>query len=583
MKKLMFKLAVATSVAFGAQAILAQEMGEEAPEETAAEEVAAEETAVEEESPAEAIAEYIAENNGTDQGLEIVEKEQKGQQAESITAEDASTAMTKWLAENGYSQTLDHERGSIIQVGVAQDLSIDPVDEDFTSKREMLYREAQLRAKIAIANMIESHIEASNYKKGLDPDELKKFDQAHAQEINQYNEQYLKVKKMLVEADINNTASLVRNALKTDQVVMAVNKAMGRLKDASNDGTLNDVDKKKYEKIKVEYDVAFGRKADLEEMRNREFPDSEQMAKIETIVRMKLHGVIPIHEIESYEKKKNRYQVAVAMIWSPKLQDRAAKMLTRQKVEGAKPTEDRTLSEYLNANAKELASMVGARQFVDKNGKLYFIGISSQDVDEENVIQDDKNKVMADKMAIQAVVASLFVEGNGYTKAQMKLFKYNLKEKGSDIEKVIVENMDESTAGLTSIGGLGKVYSTNQVHPITGKEIYISVAAIDSELAARAPAIKKMWDVQAVKTMRDMNYIKGLSQGAEDAYQEAKHSKVDFERGRTKARIEINEEVERLQNEEKGVKKVKKVPAKKVKKTAKEGIFSGKAKHSDDF
>lgn len=581
MKKLMFKLAVATSVAFGAQAILAQEMGEEAPEETAAEEVAAEETAVEEESPAEAIAEYIAENNGKDEGIEIVEKEQEGQQAESITAEDAETAMTKWLAENGYSQTLDPERGCIIQMGVAQDLSIDPVDEDFTSKREMLYREAQLRAKIAIAGMIESQIDASNYKKGLDPDELKKFDQAHAQEINQYNEQYLKVKKMLVEADINSTASLVRNALKTDQVVADVNKVMGRLEYASNNGTLDDTDKKNYEKIKVEYDVAVGRKADLEEMRNREFPDSEQMAKIETIVRMKLHGVIPIHEIESY--KNNRYQVAVAMIWSPKLQDRAAKMLTRQKVEGAKPTEDRTLSEYLNANAKELASMVGARQFVDKNGKLYFIGISSQDVDEENVIQDDKNKVMADKMAIQAVVASLFVEGNGYTKAQMKLFKYNLKEKGGDIEKVIVENMDESTAGLTSIGGLGKVYSTKQVHPITGKEIYISVAAIDSELAARAPAIKKMWDVQAVKTMRDMNYIKGLSQGAEDAFQEAKHSKVDFERGRTKARTEINEEVERLQNEENGVKKVKKVPAKKVKKTAKEGIFSGKAKHSDDF
>lgn len=581
------KLALAAAVAIGTGAVMAQEMGvaPAVPQAASSNTVtpvtaSATSAAVSQQNASNADAPLsINEIVTKDDGEKIVEEAQKTPPAE-IVPKNANDAMVKWVSDHGYRQGFDDARGYFLQIGVARDNSLDPLDEDFMTKREMLYREAQLRAKVNISGLVDREVNGRNWKEGLSADDVRKFEAKHAREINEMNEMKRKVANLMLAMQTAETECL-KGVTATDRLNTLVDKVIKKLDRSFDAGQIADNKKAHYDAIKAAYADAKAAADELEQKKIDMFPSQTMNAKIDMAVRIKLHGAIPLHQMESFVD--NEFQVAVAMIWSPKLEDRAAKMLARGEVAKGKPTEERTLDEYLTANRKALPVMVGARQFIDKNGKLYFIGISSQEIPKD-AVEKDEAITFADQMAIQAVVMSLFVEGKGITSAQASLAKR--KGRSGDTMKALAENMEESTPKDLSVGGLGKVYSLEAEYPITHKPIYISVAAIDSTLASRSAAIKRAWDVRANDTVRTLHAIAGERQGAEDAFDAAKNSKTEFDAARAKARGEIEEEVKRVRgkNGEVNVTPVAPVGAPTPERQgARQGIFGGNAGHSDDF
>ena len=516
-----------------------------------------------------------------DDGEKIVEEAQKTPPAE-IVPKNANDAMVKWVEDHGYEQGFNDARGYFLQIGVARDNSLDPLDEDFMTKREMLYREAQLRAKVDISGLVDREVNGRNWKEGLSADDVRQFEAKYARDINEMNEMKRKVAKLMLAMEAAETECL-KGVTATDRLNTLVDKVIKKLDRSFDAGQIADDKKARYDEIKKAYTDAKAAADELEQKKIDMFPSQTMNAKIDMTVRIKLHGAIPLHQMESLVG--NEFQVAVAMIWSPKLEDRAAKMLARGEIAKGNPTEDRTLGEYLKANREALSAMVGARQYIDKNGKLYFIGISSQEIPKD-AVEKDEAITFADQMAMQAVVMSLFVEGKGVTSAQAALAKR--KGRSGDSMKALAENMEESTPKDLSVGGLGKVYSLEAEYPITRKPIYISVAAIDSTLASRSAAIKRAWDVRANDTVRTLHAIAGERQGAEEAFDAAKNSKTEFNAARAKARGEIEEEVNRIRGKQKQG-SVNVTPVAPVgtptpeRQGARQGIFGGNAGHSDDF
>ena len=575
------KLAMAAVAVLVAGAATAQEMGA-APTDSAALTTAPETVATVGQTSTAADAPLsVNEIVGKDDGVKIVEEAQQTAPAE-IVPKNANDAMVKWVADHGYEQGFNDARGYFLQIGVARDNSFDPLDEDFMTKREMLYREAQLRAKVDISGLVDREINGRNWKEGLSADDVRKFELKYAREINEMNEMKRKVANLMLAMNAAETECL-KGVTATDRLNALVDKVIKRLDRSFDAGQIVADKKARYESIRAAYADAKAAADELEQKKIDMFPSQTVNAKVDTAVRIKLHGAIPLHQMESFVG--NEFQVAVAMIWSPKLEDRAAKMLARGEIAKGKPTEDRTLGEYLKANRDALSAMVGARQYIDKNGKLYFIGISSQEIPND-AVEKDEAITFADQMAMQAVVMSLFVEGKGVTSAQAALAKR--KGRSGDVMKSLAENMEESTPKDLSVGGLGKVYSLETKYPITHKPIYVSVAAIDSTLAARSAAIKRAWDVRANDTVRTLHAIAGERQGAEDAYEAAKNSKTEFDAARAKARGEIEGEVNRIRNPNGGVSVITPVatPASSAApggQKARQGVFGGNASHSDDF
>ena len=573
------KFALAAAAVLGASAVSAQEMGA-APAAPAATPVAPAAAPQQETSGADAPL-SINEIVTKDDGVKIVEEVQKTPPAE-IAPKNANDAMVKWVADNGYAEGFNDERGYFLQIGVARDNSFDPLDEDFMTKREMLYREAQLRAKVNISGLVDREVNGRNWKNGLSAEDVKKFEAKYTREINEMNEMKRKVAKLMLALDVAETEKL-KGVTATDRLNMLVDKVIKKLDRSYDAGQIVAEKKARYDDIKAAYDEAKAAADELEQKKIDMFPSQTVEARVDSTVRIKLHGAIPLHQIESWVG--NEFQVAVAMIWSPKLEDRAAKMLARKDVGTGKATENRTLAEYLRANREALRAMVGARQYIDKNGKLYFIGISAQELPTD-AVEKDEAITFADQMAIQAVVMSLFVEGKGVTSAQATLAKR--KGRSGDVMKALAENMEESTPKDLSVGGLGKVYSLETTYPITKKPIYISVAAIDSTLAARSAAIKRAWDVRANDTVRTLHAIAGERQGAEDAFEAAKNSRTEFDAARAKARGEIEKEVNQIRGNNGGVTVTpvtapQAVPATPAGQSAQQGVFGGNARTSDDF
>ena len=568
------KLALAAAAVLGAGAVSAQEMGAAPTDSTPMTTTADAQQNVSVVDTPLTVNEIVSK----DDGEKIVEEAQQTPPAE-VSPKNASDAMVKWVTDNGYAEGFNDERGYFLQIGVARDNSLDPLDEDFMTKREMLYREAQLRAKVNISGLVDREISGSNWKNGLSVDDVKKFEAKYAREINEMNEMKRKVAKLMLAMEAAETECL-KGVTATDRLNALVDKVIKKLDRSYDAGQIVAEKKANYEAIKAAYDDAKAAADELEQKKIDMFPSQTMNARVDSAVRIKLHGAIPLHQIESFVN--NEFQVAVAMIWSPKLEDRAAKMLARKDVGKGKATEDRTLSEYLKANREALRAMVGARQYIDKNGKLYFIGISAQELSKD-AVEKDEAITFADQMAMQAVVMSLFTEGKGVTSAQAALAKR--KGRSGDVMKSLAEDMEENTPKDLSVGGLGKVYSLETTYPITGKPIYISVAAIDSTLAARSTAIKRAWDVRANDTVRTLHAIAGERQGAEDAFEAAKNSKTEFDAARAKARGEIEEEVNRIRGNQGGV-SVTPVPVgapTPERQGARQGIFGGNAGHSDDF
>lgn len=521
MKSQMFVYALAATVAVGASAVLAQEMGAVPPAPAAVSASAS--------NPAVVNAGSLA--TPDDQGPQIVAENQKyapavvPQQAAPVaqqprrSVEDANTAVQRALNARGFSQVYREENGSIIQIGQAVDNVDDPTAPDFMLRRELLVRQAELHARFLIASVVRQQMNGSTRVKTPGTKEREEFMARCSAEIAAAEQQKVKTAALLQSLE-QAEANMLAGVTTDDQWKRLMDGIIKRIDAKYNKDDIVAEKQQQYLKVKAAYEEARAQLDELKQKQDTMFPRKTVETEAEAYAQMRLAGAVTLVQSESWDGKQ--FQVAVAVVWSPKLQERALITLGCGKAPGAKST-DKTLGAWLQeqADSNELSKLVGTRQFVDDKGRQYVLGFSAAEVPEDATDYED-SMMQADLLAQQAVAFYLFSEGDGSASVKAGLAKF--KGRASEAAAKVSTEMQQALPKNFTVSGLGKVYSRKCRNELSGKDIYVSVAAVDATLAGKSSEILKSWYAAAAQSVATSQYYAGEQQGMEAVYQQVKQS-----------------------------------------------------------
>ena len=458
-----------------------------------------------------------------------------------VNVTSSSKALKDYLEDKlnikttGYSSA----KNRIVQIGSAgfNATREELVSEEFIDQRSMLVVEAQLNAKAKIIEAILSKMSASQI---LDVPG-NPIDKQIAAEKAKYN-------KVLGEANVKVAemkAFLNQNKASLDQAIIdEVNGiTMGDRFAAFADGIIKKVDEtyqkeditadklERIEELKERLTIAVKMHQQAELERNKMLEKAKAIhgdikksvtSKASKLAEMPIFGAVTLATTESYDNKK--YEVSVAVAWSPKLEMSSRAIMMGKKVEAAPRPTKLSFDEWVNAI--DLSTTFGTRQYLANDGKRYFVGIVATGYDPDDYDTLDEARDFSDMFAEQECVLSLFSEMRSQKEVETRRAQYvNADDETAEkLFKSSSKNIRAEIEGI-SISGLSVVRSEEEIiHPISGQTMYVAVAAIDSDLAAAS----EQFMTEAYATLKELNvdqsYKDGLYSGMKD---EAAASKND--------------------------------------------------------
>jgi len=525
-----------------------------------------------------------------DQGPAIVADAQKSAPALPAPVENAAKHTTRNAREfvqgeisKKYVIGYDPDRGSIIQVGFAQAPVADPsASANFVEVREMLSREATLNARMQIAKLVRQHVTAMNRVSLLGTRENAEYSKKYAEQIATAAKQQDRVRVLLEKLE-KAEANKLEGVTVGDRWGALMDGIIARINAKYDKAQIADDKRQQYEAVKSAYQEA---KAQLDDLKQKAEamcpPIGENESEMKAQAEFKLLGTTALLQSESFDGIN--FQVAAAVVWSPKLQERAVKALAFAQPPTGKAS-GMTLNQWLNKNREALASMVGTRQFTDDKGRYYILGISACAVsDDVNMQQGDMER--ADLFAQQAVMFGLFSEGIADQTAKATMYKYK-GNNPNDTKSTYAKTLWEATPKNMPISGLGKCFDVQLVHPISQKEIYVSVACVDSVLASRSSKILRSMYAAATDAVVAGNYYNGEEQGMKNVHNAARQDPGAFNAGRQAGEEGLASELDsrRKKENQTGVVVQPLNPAsnKSDKRKSRTGIFTGDTGINDDF
>ena len=571
--------AVAAAV-LGAGTISAQEMGAAVVPVTPVPAVPAATVPV----PAAPVAKAPVVATPEDAGPQIVAENQKyAPTAKASKATDANTAVAKALRERGFVQGYDPDRGSIIQIGQAMDNMENPASPDFMTVRELLVRQAELDAKIQIASVVRRQMNGSTRVNTPGTQENADFRQKFADQIAAVEQQKAKVAELLQlleQAEGNKLAGTTVD----DQWKKVMDGIIKRLDDKYNKEDIAVEKQQQYLQIKAAYDQAKAQLDDLTQKKDALYPRKTVETEAESFAEMKLCGAVDLVQSESWDGKI--LHVAVAVVWSPKLQERALVTLGCGSPVGGKPGE-KSLDAWLQeqADSGELARLVGTKQYVDDKGRQFVLGFSAAEVPADATDYEDAI-AQADLLATQAVGFYLFSEGEGRSSVTNAMAKF--KGKSSEVAGRVSGVLTQAMPTDISISGLGKVFSTKCRNELSGKEIYVSVAAVDSVLAGKSSEVLRSWYAGAAEAVATSQYLAAEQKGMSQVFEDVKKSGVAAQAGLAAGQQAVLDALKAKQAEQNPVAPaapavVAPAPQPPAPAAPKKGVYVGGQNFSDDF
>ena len=275
-----------------------------------------------------------------------------------------------------------------------------------------------------------------------------------------------------------------------------------------------------------------------------------QYSTAKFMAEMPLFGATCVRQSESWNKGK--YQVAIALVWSPALERSARAIITGNKVV-CKPKENgKSVEEWLEA--VNPACMSGPIQFVDADGVRWFLGISA-----------GAFSLWGDVKAAETMkqeLATRTVDGKSTT----------------EVAQWLESKVSQSIKGLP-LRGMAQLLSEEVDHPVTGGRIYVSIYGINQNAA------EDMLKVEAVNfaTRAELERAKTVERGRAAAnaahVENAKNDPNDFNKGYNAQSGAIQNEVQ----SRKGKQQVQqKEAAQKRDKQSQAGVFNSGAEADDD-
>jgi hypothetical protein len=220
-------------------------------------------------------------------------------------------------------------------------------------------------------------------------------------------------------------------------------------------------------------------------------------SKVDLASRLVLIGTSVLAQSESIaknDKGQNELTVAILMVWSDKLMKGAAAILEGKSVTFEPDKKGRDVWDWMET--QNPATLLGGRQFIDKDGKMWFLGASSR-VREGNTVEQRKARAAAKLTARTNTVYFLFSEAalKESLEQTMKTYTNLANEESNDANEKVAESFRQSYKNL-NINGLQEIIGGEYPHPLLNNKIFVSVMGINSG------------DVETLRSIRDNFYKK---------------------------------------------------------------------------
>ena len=431
--------------------------------------------------------------------------------------------------------------------------SVEAYDPDFLQIRESLAVEAMLAAKRSIIESISSDVDALQSVVKFDNPVMKQLQEKqnlYQKAIEQRNRQAELAKAEtteLLRGVDDAQAEVIAGATVGDRFMELLEAGIKKLDSSYDPSQVDEKKKKRLEDLKARYaraqkaeETALAAKAEVE-TKQAELVDSvkkQVTSNVAISAEMPLFGATVIQSADSYDDLKGELEVAVALVWSQKLEQEARRVYTKEGNGDPRPGKP-SLSQWIEQ--QDLEVMVGPRRYIADDGSINFLGFSAVEVPSDPGMKADAISE-AEMYAKQASILSLMSEVSS-TRAAERMRTDSLVDGKvvPETYKAMVANM-RAEFKAPNFGGLETITTEEVTHPATGKAIYVSVANINSELAKAsdelmASSYALLKEVNAINSVRE-----GQKEGMIQAAEETRNNQALIQQGRSEGRDTVNSE-----------------------------------------
>ena len=468
----------------------------------------------------------------------------------------AKKALTDYLREQGIRQGSSSQGDSVTIINIqSARTNVASYSSDFMDLRDSLAVEAQLMAKANIIESISSDAKALRSVVKFSNPVMKQiaqkeniYRQAIAAQKRQV-EQAQKDVALLLKGVDDSQAALIEGATFSDKLMSLLDAGIKKLDGTYDPATMDDAKKKKLEDLKKRLELArqaeqdaLTAKAEIE-AKEAELVDNkkkEVSSSMALKANMPLFGATVIASADSYDELNGGVlEVAVAMVWSTRLEADAKAVFSRQGNGEPRPNK-LSLDQWLDS--QDLAVMVGPRRYLSSDGSINFLGISAVEMPSDSAEYSDA-VIEAELFAKQAAVISMLSEVTSDKAAQKT--RVDRKVDGKVAPEVYKDLAVEMKASVdANVNGLEVVRTIDTVHPATGKQIIVAVANINSALAHRSENIMAETYALLKEFNADQSVKTGVKQGMEAAAETTRNNQQLIQQGRSAGTSAVNQKYE---------------------------------------
>ena len=461
-------------------------------------------------------------------------------------------ALKEFGLEPGSKKTASGIRVISIQPAFA---NVEAYDPDFMQIRESLAVEAQLAAKRSIIESLSSDAKALRTVTKFDNPVMKQIEEkegiykkAIEQQQKQAEAAQAEAAELLRGVD-DAQADLIAGATFGDRFMELLEASIKKLDAEYDPSQLDENKKKRLEDLKKRYDrakkaeeAALAAKSEVE-AKEAELVDSTKKrvgSSMAISAEMPLFGATVIQSADRYNDLDGELEVAVAVVWSQKLEEEARRVFTKGGNLEPKPGKP-SLAQWIEQ--QDLEVMVGPRRYIADDGSINFLGFSAVEVPSDSGMKADAISE-AELFSKQAALLSLLGEVSS-TRAAQRMRNDRLVDGKVKPEtyKAMVADMKEEVS-VSNFRGLETITTEEVIHPATGKRIYVSVANINSMLAKESDEL--MANTYAL--LKEFNAIQSVRQGQKqgmiESAEETRNNAALIQQGRTEGRQAVNQEYE---------------------------------------
>lgn len=484
-------------------------------------------------------------------GVQVVVEAQETVPLPASTAEqqinDLLNSREDWV--RGY----DEEKNRIIVVQkIDFDIKNPEVSTDFINLRTEKMSELLITAKAQIIETIFSKMSGERILEVPGNPIAKQMEK----EIKEIKKQLDVSARELANLDKDLAESMKAKDSMTMGEIMATISSWFTSKDKENYAAKLDADKKeRYENLKKDYEEAQKAYSELSQKAEELKGTISKQLKttISKVAAMPIFGCTILQQAESVTNRngKYRYQIAIMYCWSNEMQNAAAEILQGRSVK-FKPGK-KTINEWLKGKADNgaLAAWVGPRNYIDKNGDMWFIGIAAAPTDDDDDTEQ-ANREMAELEASAEVMFALYADASS-TKTLEKVMQTKRidsvsREAETKIYKDYSKTQSESFKNI-HISNLSKIYDTTVRQQCSGLDIQVVVYGVNSGSVKALRDIQKHAYALGVEVNTTQQYYEGYVQGMKGVYDAAKDNQAVRNAGRNAGSKQVATEAAKLTEE----------------------------------